>query len=206
MAGRAVCVVEAGNSAGQTAIHLAKYARQVTMLVRGSSLAVSMSDYLVQEIGRTSNIDVHLHTDVIDGHGTRRLSGVVLRDRRSGAVHAMPTDALFILIGATPTTEWLDAKRDAWGFVQTGRDVTEDGYAAWPLERPPFPMETSSPGVFAVGDVRSRSIKRVASAVGEGSVVVSFIHQYLALPAVAPHPDTRRETPSLIPSVAHERG
>lgn len=186
MQDRAVCVVGAGNSAGQTAIHLAKYARRVTMLVRGDSLAASMSDYLVQEISRTSNIDVRLHTDIIDGHGTHRLDSVVLRDRRSGAVHTMPTDALFILIGATPTTEWLDAERDAWGFIRTGRDVIENDRAVWPLERPPFPMETSLPGVFAVGDVRSQSIKRVASAVGEGSVVVSFIHQYLVLPAVKP--------------------
>jgi len=194
MEGRTVSVVGAGNSAGQTAIHLAKYARRVTMLVRGDTLAASMSDYLVQEIGRTPNIDVLLHMEVIDGRGAHRLRGVVLRDRSSGATREMSTDALFILIGATPTTDWLDAARDAWGFVQTGLDIVEDRRGRWSLERPPFPLETSMPGVFAVGDVRSRSVKRVASAVGEGSVVVSFVHQYLALPTpalpfTAPHPE-----------------
>lgn len=179
MEGRAVCVVGAGNSAGQTAVHLAKYAQRVTMLVRGSSLAASMSDYLVQEIERTGNIDVRLRSEVIDGQGERRLEGVVVRDRQSGAVSALRADALFILIGATPTTEWLRAERDAWGFIRTGLDVFENRSGLWPLERPPFPLETSIPGVFAVGDVRSRSIKRVASAVGEGSIVISFVHQYL---------------------------
>ena len=127
---------------------------------------------------------MRLHTEVAAGRGRRRLEGIAVLDRRSGRISALPMDALFILIGAAPTTEWLQVERDAWGFIQTGSDVLAG--TTWPLERPPFPLETSIPGVFAIGDVRSRSVKRVASAVGDGSVVMSYVHQYLA-PTQVPH-------------------
>ena len=174
-----VYVVGAGNSAGQTAVHLAKYARSVTMLVRGDSLTVSMSDYLIKEIAHIRNIEVLLRSEVVRGRGEHRLEGLVLRSCDSGETREVAADALFILIGAMPRTDWVDAAKDEWGFLLTGRDLLEAQSAAWPLGRRPYAMETSIPGVFAVGDVRSRSVKRVASAVGEGSVVVSHVHEYL---------------------------
>lgn len=148
------------------------------MLVRGGSLAASMSDYLIREIERTGNIEVLLHTEVIEGRGTYRLEGLVLRSRQSGEVSEVPAAALFVLIGARPRAEWVGAARDERGFLQTGRALIESG--AWDLERPPYLLETSLPGVFAVGDVRSQSVKRVASAVGEGAIAISFVHQYLS--------------------------
>lgn len=179
MQDREVYVVGAGNSAGQAAVHLAKYARQVTMLVRGDSLTASMSDYLIKEIERIGNIDVLFRTEVTEGRGEHRLEGLVLQNSLTGESREMPADALFILIGATPETEWLEAARDEWGFLRTGRDLVEEEPVAWEIDRPPFLLETSIPGVFAVGDLRSKSVKRVASAVGEGSIVISFVHQYL---------------------------
>ncbi len=175
-----VFVVGAGNSSGQTATHLAKYARSVTMLVRGDSLATSMSDYLVKEIERTPNMRVLLRTEVAAGRGRHRLEGLALRYRGRDETIEVPADALFILIGAKPKTDWLNVARDEWGFIRTGRDLTEVDRATWPPHRAPYSMETSVPGVFAVGDVRSGSVKRVASAAGEGSVVISHVHGYLA--------------------------
>ncbi len=178
-----VYVVGGANSAGQAAIHLASYASHVTMLVRGSSLAATMSDYLIQEIKAAPNVTVRLGMEVVDGHGEGRLVSLTLRDRRSGASETVPAAALFVLIGAEPHTGWLPQAvlRDRWGFVVTGADLLQEGGPppGWTLERPPMPFESSVPGVFAVGDVRHGSVKRVAAAVGEGSVAVRLVHQYL---------------------------
>jgi thioredoxin reductase (NADPH) len=178
VAGEDVYVVGGANSAGQAALHLAKYAARVTLLVRGSSLAAGMSDYLIRQIQATPNIAVRLGTQVIGGEGNTRLEKLVLQDRR-GQQDSVPAAAVFILIGAKPHTGWLNPvlSLDKDGFVLTGRDVPT---ASWSLEREPYPFETSRPGVFAAGDVRHGSVKRVAGAVGEGSVAVGSVHQYLA--------------------------
>ena len=182
MEGRDVFVVGGGNSAGQTALHLARHARQVTMLVRGDSLARSMSDYLIREIGATANITVRLQTEVTDGHGADHLEALTLHDRRDGRTEQVPAAALFVLIGGEPRTQWLPGTVQLrWGYILTGRDVVRDGSdpSRWPLDRAPLPLETSIPGVFAVGDARYRSIKRVASAVGDGATAVRLVHEYL---------------------------
>ncbi len=181
MEGQEVFVVGAGNSAGQTAVHLARYAASVTLLVRGADLAGSMSEYLVREIEQAPNIGVRLRTQVTDGLGGQRLEGLALRGP-DGSVEEVPAAALFVMIGGEPRTEWLaGVARDDRGYVLTGHDLLHDGRApsGWPLERPPLLLETSVPGVFAAGDVRHRSVKRVASAVGEGAVAVQLVHQYL---------------------------
>ena len=182
--GREVFVVGGANSAGQAAVHLARYAARVVMLVRGASLAEAMSDYLVREIQAAPNIVVRYSTEAVDGHGDGHLTALTLKDRTTGATETVPASALFILIGAEPHTDWLpeSIRRDRWGFVLTGTDLLADGRppAGWPLERPPMPLETSLPGVFAVGDVRHGSTKRVASAVGEGSIAIRLIHEYLS--------------------------
>lgn len=182
MAGRDVFVVGAGNSAGQAAIHLAKYASSVTMVVRGPGLSPSMSEYLITEISNTSNIDVRPGTEVIDGAGRSTLETLTLRDKATGTTH-VPAAALFLMIGAEPHTEWLESsvERDDRGFILTGRDLYRAGQSptGWPLERPPLLLETSMPGVFAAGDVRHRSMKRVASAVGEGATAIQLVHGYL---------------------------
>ncbi len=176
-------MVGAGNSAGQAAVHLAKYAASVMLLVRGDSLAKSMSDYLIKEIEQAPNITVRLGVEVIDGGGGERLESLTLQDRASGAIETVPTSALFVLIGAAPHTEWLHGclERDERGFILTGRDLVRAGKlpASWLLERPPLLLETSIPGVFAAGDVRDRSVKRVASAVGEGAIAIQLVHEYL---------------------------
>ena len=175
-----VFIVGAGNSAGQAAIYLARSARSVTLVVRGDSLAKSMSDYLVQEIESTPAVLVRLNTEVAAARGDRRLTELVLRDRRTGSEETVPAAALFVMIGATPHADWLpyDVVRDQHGFILTGRDLAgeERARAGQPV---PLPLETSMPGVFAVGDVRSGSVKRVASAVGEGSVAIPQVHQHL---------------------------
>jgi len=183
MAGRDVFVVGGGNSAGQTTLHLARHARHVTLLVRGDNLARSMSDYLIREIGATANLTVRLQTEVTDGQGADRLEALTLRDRRDGRTEQVPAAALFVLIGGEPHTQWLPGTVQLrWGYVLTGRDVVRDGPdpSRWPLDRAPLPLETSIPGVFAVGDARYRSIKRVASAVGDGATAVRLVHEYLA--------------------------
>jgi thioredoxin reductase (NADPH) len=183
MAGHDVFVVGAGNSGGQTALHLARHARRVTMLVRGDSLARSMSDYLIREIEATENITVRLHTEISDGHGDGRLEALTLRDRGHGRLEQVPAEALFVLIGGEPRTQWLPATvRRRRGYILTGRDVARDwpDPPHWPARRAPLPLETSVPGVFAVGDARYRSIKRVASAVGDGATAVRLVHEYLA--------------------------
>jgi len=184
MRGEDVFVIGAGNSAGQAAIHLASYAGSVTIVTIDERLGAFMSDYLVQEVQATPNITVVLHTEVVDGHGRQRLEGLTLRDRQTGSTRTVPAFAVFVLIGAEPRTDWLDGvvERDERGYVLTGRDLQRDGPlpGGWPLGRPPLSLETSLPGVFAAGDVRYRSVKRVASAVGEGSIAVQLVHEYLA--------------------------
>jgi len=182
MEGRDVFVVGAGNSAGQAALHLARYARQVTMLVRSGSLVRSMSDYLIRQIEATANIAVRLRADVIDAHGTEHLEALTVRDRTSGGCERVSAAALFVLIGGEPRTQWLpDTIQREQGYIMTGQDVVRDGAhpSRWPLDRAPLPLETSVPGVFAAGDVRYRSIKRVASAVGDGATVIRLLHEYL---------------------------
>lgn len=182
-AGSHAYVVGGGNSAGQAALHLAKHAAQVSILVRSDSLAASMSVYLRDEIDAAANVDVQYRTAVVGGGGKGRLDHLVLRDVDSGTDREVPAGALFLLIGARPRTEWLPAAvaRDEAGYLRAGAELTRgDGPGQWPLERAPFAYETSLPGVFAVGDVRSRSVKRVASAVGEGSVVIQQVGGYLA--------------------------
>jgi thioredoxin reductase (NADPH) len=183
MKGQEVFVVGGANSAGQAAVHLARYATRVTMLVRGQSLADSMSEYLVKEITSTPNIAVRHNTVVTGGAGTSHLQSLTLLDQVSGVTETVPAAAVFVLIGAEPRTQWLpdDIRRDRWGFVVTGTDLMAGGHppGAWPLQRPPMLLESSLPGVFAVGDVRCGSVKRVASAVGEGSAAIRLIHDYL---------------------------
>jgi thioredoxin reductase (NADPH) len=185
MAGLDVFVVGAGNSAGQAAVHLAKFAARVTIVMRAGSLAKSMSDYLVQEVGRTANITVVPHTEVTAVFGQRCLEGLTLRDA-TGTRTDVPANALFIMIGALPHTDWLTDSLicDERGFLVTGPDLIQDGRppTMWPLARLPLPMETCLPGVFAVGDVRHRSVKRVASAVGAGCIAIQYVHEYLAEP------------------------
>jgi len=181
MRGRKVFVVGGGNSAGQAAMHLAKWAEQVTVLVRAESLADSMSDYLMREIDAAPNVDVRYHVQVVDGAGTDYLESLVLEDRLTGARQSVPADGLFVLIGSQPRTDWLgeDLARDRWGFILTGPDVLDDPDGRWHADRPPLPQETSLPGVFAAGDVRRGSAKRVASAVGEGATTIPLVHRYL---------------------------
>jgi thioredoxin reductase (NADPH) len=177
-----VFIVGGANSAGQAAMYFSKYARKVTMLVRGESLVSSMSKYLIDQITGTSNIVVETNTQVIGASGGQRLDSI----RASGpeGERDRPASALFIFIGAAPNTNWLPdcVMRDPNGFVLTGRDISVEGRLpkVWKEDRPPFLLETSTPGIFAAGDVRHGSIKRAASAVGEGSISVQFMHQYMA--------------------------
>jgi thioredoxin reductase (NADPH) len=189
MRGRKVFVAGGGNSAGQAALHLAKWARQVTILVRAPSLAASMSDYLIRQIGAAPNVDVCYRVQVAGGTGTGtgHLQSLVLQDTASGEQRTVAADALFVLIGAQPRTQWLGqaAARDRWGFILTGSDLPASAHARRLAGRPPLPLETSLPGVFAAGDVRRGSVKRVASAVGEGAATIPLVHRYLARAASA---------------------
>jgi thioredoxin reductase (NADPH) len=198
MEGREVFVVGGANSAGQAALHLADHARRVTLVVRADSLAKGMSHYLVQQIAAAPNIDVRTRTEVVGGGGAGRLEHLRLRERGGApagdaaagngdgagsapAEETVPADALFLMIGARPNTEWLPAEilRDAGGFIRTGSSLASE--PGWSLGRAPFSHETSMPGVFAVGDVRNGSMSRVAAAVGEGSIAVRLVHELLAL-------------------------
>jgi thioredoxin reductase (NADPH) len=182
-AGEHVFIVGGANSAGQAAANLARYAQQVTIAVRGESLAARMSQYLIDEIGATPNINVRTSTQIAAAEGTGRLQALTLKDAKTGSTQNVPASALVVLIGAVPHTDWLpsDISRDEHGFVRTGSDVSQGTHPApsWTLPRPPLPLETSLPGVFAAGDVRHGSVKRVASAVGEGSIAVTQLTQYL---------------------------
>ena len=181
MTGQEVYVVGGAISAGQAATHLSEYASRVTLVVRGRSLATSMSDYLIKEIEAAQNIDVRFCTRVVDGGGKGRLEHLVLKDLDSGLTETVAAAALFILIGAEPHTGWLPEEivRDQQGYVVTGPDLLQDGEPprGWPLGRLPLPMETSVPGVFAAGDVRHGSVKRVASAVGAGAITIQSVHE-----------------------------
>lgn len=179
LAGQDAYVVGGGNSAGQAAMYLSRYARAVTVVVRSDTLADSMSQYLRDEIDAAPSVSVRYNTEVVGGGGEGHLEHLTLLERTTGTRETVPAGGLFLLIGAEPRTDWLPdtVARDPWGYVMTGTDVPRD--MPWTLDRPRFPLETSLPRVFAVGDVRSHSIKRVASAVGEGSVVISQVHESL---------------------------
>jgi thioredoxin reductase (NADPH) len=177
LTGEPVAVIGGANSAGQAALHLARYASEVTMVVRGHSLTAGMSRYLIDQIEATSNISVQLSARIVEGYGDARLSALEIEDIDSGERKTLAVSAAFVLIGAEPRTDWLvNVSRDDRGFVRTGSDVPAEH---WPATHPPLPFETSLPGVFAAGDVRFGSIKRVAGGVGEGSVAVGSVHQYL---------------------------
>ena len=179
-----VFCVGGANSAGQAAMHFAKYARRVIMLVRGDSLSKSTSQYLIDQIGATPNIEVWYHTNVVEAHGEGHLEAIDVKNSETGEVQTHPARSLFIFIGAQPRTSWLEGvvDRDDHGFIPAGPDLMHDGQRpkGWTLDRDPYLLETSVPGVFVAGDVRRGSVKRVASGVGEGSISISFIHQYLA--------------------------
>jgi thioredoxin reductase (NADPH) len=182
--GETVYIIGGANSAGQAAMHFSKFAQKVIMLVRGGSLASTMSHYLIEQISKTSNIDVWTHTSVIEVHGETHLSEITIQRAVTAEIEKLPASSLFIFIGAQPRTDWLDGliKRDDRGFVLSGPDLLKDGKRpeGWTLDRDPGLLETNIPGIFVVGDVRHGSVKRVASGVGEGAVVVQFMHQYLA--------------------------
>jgi thioredoxin reductase (NADPH) len=182
-----VFIVGGGNSAGQAAMHLCRHANSVTVLVRGESLADSMSQYLFRQIDATPNIHIKCETDVVSGDGDTRLRTLTIRDRITGQTKTVAAAALFVMIGARPHTDWLpDAiERDQWGYVITGDEAIkvkrEQGFE--PPDRPFQPYETCVPGVFAIGDLRHGAVKRVASAVGEGSAVVRQVLDYLDAPS-----------------------
>ena len=183
-AGEHVVVVGGGNSAGQAAMHLAGYARTVTLLVRGARPAESMSDYLLSRLVAAPTIDIRTRHEVCALHGEEQLEAVTVRDLDAGEERRWETRRLFVLIGGQPNTEWArdtDIVRDPAGYLVTGPDLLRDGRppATWPRERAPYYLETSVPGSFAAGDVRHGSVKRVASAVGEGAMAVQFVHRYL---------------------------
>jgi thioredoxin reductase (NADPH) len=186
MAGREVYVVGGANSAGQAALYLARYATRVTLVVRAASLDAGMSRYLIRELEATPNVHVRVATEVVDAAGDGWLERLVVRDRASGEQETVDAGGLFLMIGADPHTGWLPGTiaRDEQGFVLTGGDLDRD---AWPLDRPPFPLETSMAGVLAAGDVRHGSVKRVASAVGEGSVAIQQLHQLFAADRLREH-------------------
>jgi thioredoxin reductase (NADPH) len=181
--GKRVFVIGGANSAGQGAVFLARYASQVTMLIRGDSLKKSMSQYLIDQIERTANIAVLAHTEVAAVTGTDHLETVTLKNNANGATETVPGDAIFVFIGAVPHSEVVAeiVERTPEGFILTGPDLIRDGRRPknWRLKRDPFLLETSVPGIFAAGDVRHGVVRRVASAVGQGAIAVSFVHEYL---------------------------
>jgi len=179
--GNDVYLIGAGNSAGQAAIFFSNHARSVTLLVRGESLAESMSHYLIEQIATKANIRVETRSEVVAVHGDEQLDAIEVIDRRTGATSRRDTKVLFVLIGAEAATDWLPSEisRDEHGFVSTGTDALK-AYQ-WTADREPFALETSAPGIFAVGDIRSGSVKRVAASVGEGGVAIALVHRYLQL-------------------------
>jgi thioredoxin reductase (NADPH) len=188
-----VLVVGGGNSAGQAAVYLARYARSVTILVRGKSLADTMSRYLVERLDEMQNVSVRTRVEVSELHGEQRLDAVSIHDSESGSTDAVVAGAVFVFIGAVPRTEWLEGalQLDGQGFILTGSDLQRARGTrppGWTVSREPFWIETGVPGIFAAGDVRHRSTKRIASAVGEGAMAVQFVHQHLRGPVLAPRP------------------
>jgi len=179
-----VYIVGGANSAGQAAMNFARYARTVIMLVRGESLGATMSQYLINDIAQTPNIRVEYGMQVVGFHGEEKLEALSISCSRSGSIDRVPATSVFVFIGAAPRTDWLDGfvERDDRGFIRTGPDLLREGKRppGWTLERDPYLLETSVPGIFAVGDVRHGSVKRVASSVGEGSIAIQFIHSHLA--------------------------
>jgi thioredoxin reductase (NADPH) len=182
--GETVYIIGGANSAGQAAMHFSKFAEKVVMLVRGDSLATTMSHYLIEQIAKTSNIEVWTNSSVTEVHGEARLSAITVQCTTTMEANKLPASSLFIFIGAQPRTQWLGdlIERDERGFILSGPDLLRDGKRppGWTLDRDPGLLETNVPGIFVVGDVRHGSVKRVASGVGEGAVVVQFMHQYLA--------------------------
>jgi thioredoxin reductase (NADPH) len=178
-----VYVVGGANSAGQGAMFFSRYARKVTMLVRGSSLEKGMSHYLVDQINNTDNIEVRTRTEVIEAHGKDRLEAITIKNNDTGKTCTEPTPAMFIFVGAVPHTELVAdvVERNHGGFIYTGPDLVRNGSRPknWRLKRDPYLLETNVPGIFAAGDVRHGVVRRVASAVGQGSMAISFVHQYL---------------------------
>jgi len=174
-------VVGGGNSAGQAAVFLAQSARRVFMLVRADALAETMSRYLIRRIEENPAIDLRTRTEIAALDGSEHLERVGIRDLRSGTTETLPIRHVFVMTGAVPATRWLEGclALDENGFIKTGPDLTREDLAGWPLPRDPYLLETNRPGVFAVGDVRSGNVKRVASAVGEGSIAISFVHHVL---------------------------
>jgi thioredoxin reductase (NADPH) len=181
--GQDVFIVGGANSAGQAAVYIAKHARSVTILVRGPSLTKSMSHYLVQQVEKVPNITVRVCTEIAAAEGTDHLERLTLRDANTGTTEAVDAQYLFVFIGAAPLTDWLEGvlTRDDHGFVLAGPDLLVEGALppGWPLDRAPYHLESSVPGVFVAGDVRAESAKRVASAVGEGAMAVMLVHRYL---------------------------
>ncbi|MBO0815487.1 MAG: FAD-dependent oxidoreductase, partial [Actinobacteria bacterium] len=178
-------------------------ANQVTILVRAPSLAATMSDYLIRQIGAAPNVDVRYHVQVADGTGTGHLESLALADTASGTRRSVPADALFVLIGAQPRTGWVGEAiaRDPRGFILTGADLPAGtGGRRWHPARRPLPLETSLPGVFAAGDVRHGSVKRVASAVGEGAAAIPLVHRYLQTMAAASAAAGRTPAPASSPT------
>ncbi|HYY51912.1 MAG TPA: NAD(P)/FAD-dependent oxidoreductase, partial [Myxococcales bacterium] len=180
--GEDLVIVGGGNSAGQAAVFLASYARSVQVLVRGAGLAATMSRYLINRIEGTPNVTVRAYQQVVGGEGGDHLERVQVRDGRLGETRTLPVRHVFMMTGADPNTVWLQGcvAMDEKGFVKTGNDLRPPDLGAWPLARPPYALETSAPGVFAVGDVRAGSVKRVASAVGEGSACIQLVHRVLS--------------------------
>ena len=182
--GQDVYIVGGANSAGQAAVFFAQHARTVTLLVRGTGLEASMSTYLIKQLAAIENVVLRTSTEVVEACGDGRLERLVLADRATGEKQTVDAASMFVFIGAAPGTEWLDGVlvRDARGFVKTGPDLLVGGRrpAGWPLDREPYHLEASVPGVFVAGDVRAESVKRVASAVGEGAMAVTLVHRYLA--------------------------
>ena len=198
MSGADVAIVGGGNSAVQAAAHLARYARSVHLIVRGSTLAHSASDYLVEQVDAIPNLTLHLDSEIAEARDEQQLRALVVRDRTTGATQELDIDGLFVMIGAVPRTDWLPAElaRDKQGFILTGDDGP-------PIQSPDqfrLPFETTVPGVFALGDVRSGSVKRVAAAVGEGSVAVQQVLRYRARIAAGQEADRERAAGEPIPA------
>jgi thioredoxin reductase (NADPH) len=179
-----VFIVGGANSAGQAALHFSKYARRVVMLVRGPSLSASMSQYLINQLRETKNVQIEFHSSVVAAHGENHLEAISIHCSSTNEINRVSANSLFIMIGAAPNTTWLAdvVERDERGFILSGPDLMRDGKRpkGWQLDRDPGLLETNVPGIFVVGDVRHGSVKRVASGVGEGSVAISFVHQYLS--------------------------